>query len=306
MELKATVIICTHNPRADHLRRTLDGLRCQTLPKELWELLLVDNASTIPLAGGWNLDWHPHSRHIREEELGLTAARLRGIGECKADLLILVDDDNILAPDFLSVALATEEAFPQIGAFGASTKGEFEVPPHSWIIPYLPGLAVSELDRDYWSNSEERSPATPFGAGLCVRRQVAEDYARKVAETPKRRALDRKGSSLASGGDSDLALCAVDFGMGTGRFASLRLTHLIPKERMTEEYIVKLFAGFAASSVILDSLRRKPQSSSDKSWLGFLRFGWQLLRTSPLERRIMLASREAGNVIKHLDGGLDQ
>ena len=38
-----SVIICTHNPRSDYLRRVLDALKAQTLLREQWELLLIDN-----------------------------------------------------------------------------------------------------------------------------------------------------------------------------------------------------------------------------------------------------------------------
>jgi hypothetical protein len=70
-----SVVICTHNPHAGNLRRTLNALREQTLPFEKWELLLIDNASAEPLASSWDLSWHPHARHIAEPQLGLSAAR---------------------------------------------------------------------------------------------------------------------------------------------------------------------------------------------------------------------------------------
>src|ERR1022692_4717847 len=99
--MKFSVIICTHNPRPDYLRRTLDALKAQTLPKEQWELLLIDNASKEPLADTWDLSWHPQARHIREEALGLTRARLCGISQSKGELLVFVDDDNVLSADYL-------------------------------------------------------------------------------------------------------------------------------------------------------------------------------------------------------------
>ena len=91
-----SVIICSHNPRPEYLRRTLEALKAQTLPTKDWELLLVDNASKEPLAGRFDLSWHPNARHVRENELGLTTARLRGIREAHSDLLVFVDDDNVL------------------------------------------------------------------------------------------------------------------------------------------------------------------------------------------------------------------
>src|SRR5216684_3043522 len=36
-----SVIVCTHNPRSDYLRRVLDALQAQTVPMENWELLIV-------------------------------------------------------------------------------------------------------------------------------------------------------------------------------------------------------------------------------------------------------------------------
>src|SRR5438045_2554303 len=86
-----SVVICTHNPRPDYLRRVLEALRNQTLPKKQWELLLIDNASSEPVAGNWDLKWHPNARHIGEYELGLTPARLRGIKESCGELLVFVD-----------------------------------------------------------------------------------------------------------------------------------------------------------------------------------------------------------------------
>ncbi|MGA2852681.1 MAG: glycosyltransferase, partial [Verrucomicrobiota bacterium] len=53
--LEISIIICTHNPREDYLRRVLEALRAQTLPARDWELLLVDNASEKPLASRFDL-----------------------------------------------------------------------------------------------------------------------------------------------------------------------------------------------------------------------------------------------------------
>ena len=48
-----SVIVCTHNPRPDYLRRVLDALYAQTLPKTDWELILIDNANDMPLPDTW-------------------------------------------------------------------------------------------------------------------------------------------------------------------------------------------------------------------------------------------------------------
>jgi hypothetical protein len=288
-----SVIICTHNPRGDYLRRVLDALKAQTLLKEEWELLLIDNASTEKLAGIWDLSWHPRGRIIREDEVGLTPARLRGIKESTGELLVFVDDDNVLAPDYLSNGLKLAAEWPRLGAFGASISGEFEIPPPDWIVPYLEGLAIRELDRDYWCNLGGLSPALPCGAGLCVRRQVAADYLQKANTSAFRKMLDRSGVNLSSGGDSDLAECAIDADLGTGRFTALNLLHLIPKGRLTADYIVHLYAGFAASHEILASLRPKPGFSSPQGWEAEARFLFNYLKANGIRKRILWESHKA-------------
>ena len=96
-----SVFIPTHNPRLDFMRRVLGALRDQTLDKSRWELALVDNRSEKPIAPLFDLSWHPAACHVREEKLGLTPARLAGIRATRADLVVMVDDDNVLFPDYL-------------------------------------------------------------------------------------------------------------------------------------------------------------------------------------------------------------
>jgi glycosyltransferase involved in cell wall biosynthesis len=248
-----SVIICTHNPRMDYLRRTLDALLAQTLPKEQWELLLIDNNSKEPVAALWDLSWHPQGRHIHEKELGLTNARLRGIKESAAELLVFVDDDNVLAPDYLSNALKRSRSHPCVGAFGGTITAEFESKPEDWISAVLPILAIVNVTHEQWTCSAGTGAqmVAPCGAGMVIRKAVAIYYAGKVVTDPLRRGLDRKGASLSSAGDIDMALCACALGMAVGRFPDLHLTHLIAARRLKQDYILKLVEEAVFSDMIL-------------------------------------------------------
>ncbi len=253
-----SAIICTHNPQPAYLRRVLDALKDQSLPKQQWELLLIDNASNEPLASTWDLSWHPLARHIREDELGLTPARLRGIKESKAALLVFVDDDNVLQSDFLANTLQIAVDFPFLGAWGGNVEGDFEGEIPDWLKPHLHALAVREVDRDYWSNYYADNRSMPFGAGFCIRKLVATAYAQALVSRPASKNLGRKGASLVSGEDIDMALTAYDSGYGTGLFRKLRTTHIIPKGRMTLEYLCRLLEGIEYSTHLL----RKQRNSS--------------------------------------------
>jgi hypothetical protein len=287
-----SVIICTHNPREDYLERTLQGLKSQTLPLHQWELLLIDNASETRLAERWDLSWHPQARHILERTLGLTPARLRGIEDSAAELLVFVDDDNILSPDYLRSVISISDERPYIGAFGASSVPEFETPPPDCVTNYLGYLAVDEIKQDYWLNLPlTESKAVPFGAGLSVRRSVAEAYRQAAHKDPLRRRLGRIGTGLGSREDQDMALCAIDLGMGLGRFRCLRLTHLIPPQRVSEDYIVRLVSEAAASLIVLSSVRNLQVPPTEPRWVGVAKLCWRLGRANRLERRIILATR---------------
>ncbi len=304
--LSISAIICTHNPRPDYLRRVLDALKAQTLPKEQWELLFIDNASKEVLAGKWDLSWHPQARHVREGQLGKVQALMAGIKEADGGLLVIVDDDNVLDPGYLAACGQISRDWPFLGAWGGSIVAEFEEPPPKWAKPYLRYLAIREVTHDQWSNLSDPKyfGLLPWGAGMCVRRQVAEKWAARTSGDAMLRKLDRQGGALLCGEDTHMALSACDLGLGTGLFSSLRLRHLIHAGRLREEYLIKLLAGQVYSLCILSAIRgRTPERVS---WPRFiwghvtaLRRGFRAFRFYHASVR---ASQSAAGDLRHWMG----
>jgi glycosyltransferase involved in cell wall biosynthesis len=252
--LRVSVIICSHNPREDYLRRALDALKVQTLPQAQWELVLIDNASAPPLAPRHDMAWHLHGRHIREETLGLTASRLRGIRETTAPWLVFVDDDNLLAPDYLETLLALVDEHPKLGCMGAGLiEPEFETIPDPSLEAYLPCLALRSITRPAWSN-DPRDGLLPWGAGLAAIREVADTFRLECEGSLLKESLGRRGESLVSGEDNEFSWAACALGYGKGIFQELRLTHLIPSRRVERDYLLKLVEGQAFSDTILAHL----------------------------------------------------
>jgi hypothetical protein len=287
-EPSISVITCAHNPKERYFAQTLGALRAQSMPTGAWDYLIVDNASDPPLEGRIDLAWHPRARIVREEKLGLTPARLRGIAETQGELVVLVDDDNVLDPDFLEVAARTARERPYLGAWSGQCRGGFEAPPPDWAHRYFGNLAIRQFDHDVWSNLP-RLPATmPCGAGLCVRREVAQHYLDLHAAGARQFQFDRTGDSLISGGDNDLAACACATGLGVGLVSALGLTHLIPPERLTAAYLTRLAEGIHFSATLLDAewgLTARP-----RSWIGRLADKMRALRLAEPHRRIARAA----------------
>jgi len=229
----------------------MDGLRSQSFPPTRWELLVVDNASDPPVEAGLNIAWHPGARVIYEPRLGLTHARLRGIRTSASPVLVFVDDDNVLEPDYLRCALQISAARPGLGAWGGQVVPRFEQQPPEWTRPYWPFLALKSVEEATVSRDPGDWPSTPVGAGLCVKREVADAYCRALDRQPWRREMDRRGPSLMSAGDQDLANTACDLGLEKGLFPELRLDHLIPPGRTDEDYLLALATAMECSNHLL-------------------------------------------------------
>jgi len=249
--LDASVVICTHNPRPDYLARVLDGLRDQTVPLDKWELLIVDNASQLPLASNWDISWHPIARHLLEGELGLTPARRRGIREASADLIIFVDDDNVLDVNYLAEAIKIKHEWPPLGVWGSGCiRGDFEVEPPESLRGLRHLLALREVAAPRWSNLASCADVIPWGAGLCIRKKVALAYS-QFCDQSSIQITGRLGAALFAGEDQEMSFVCCSHGLGIGVFPELKLTHLIPERRVSEDYFVRAAEGHYVSDLLL-------------------------------------------------------
>ena len=248
-----TVIMCTRNPRPEFARRVLDSLRAQTLPKEQWELLIVDNASQKRLADEWNLSWHPRSRHVREDVIGVTAARMRGISESSGELLVFVDDDTVMDSDYLTHVLAIAARRADLGVFGAGTlEPEYERRPSQALVARVNMLGVRTVAAERSSHDPSDYTCRPSGAGMCVEREVGQAFQALVERLHVKDVIGRKGDRLFSGEDDLFSWAAAANGKAFGVFPELRLTHLISANRTRLEYLIRLEHDHAFSHVVLN------------------------------------------------------
>ncbi len=114
-ELALSVIMPTFG-RPDMLIRCLEGFAKQTLPKELFEVVIADDGSypsqhqavqqfTDRLQVKYI--WNPHG--------GPASSRNTAVLESRAPYLVLHDDDDIPAPDYMERCLDFHERFPGEG-----------------------------------------------------------------------------------------------------------------------------------------------------------------------------------------------
>lgn len=171
--------------------------------------------------------------------------------EAASDLLVFVDDDTLLDRDYLARAVEIKQEWPLLGIWGSGeVTAEYEVQPDESLVKLLPYLAIRQTEKPLWSNVAPCVEATPWGAGSCVRASVAEEY-RRTNGGSEISITGRRGNALLSGEDRDIAYVACQMGLGTAVFPELRVTHVIPKHRISRKYLLKVYEGTEISDALL-------------------------------------------------------
>ncbi|WP_323990745.1 glycosyltransferase [Nguyenibacter sp. L1] len=109
-----SAILTTHN-RAHLLPRVLDGLRNQTLQASRFEIVAVDDGSTdntCDVLASWRN--RLPIRVLSQRAAGLAAAKNLGVFAARAPVVVFLDDDDVVMPDFLCMHLSVHLAHPGI------------------------------------------------------------------------------------------------------------------------------------------------------------------------------------------------
>lgn len=282
-----SVAICTHNPRLDYLSRVLNALKAQTLPVSDWDLLIIDNASNPPVSSSIDLAWHPNARIVIEPELGIMVTRLRAMREFTGELLIFLDDDNVLADDYLEQCVKLFAERPDLGAVSGCLMPEYESPPPDWFAPYESWIAVRRITTSAWSNFLD-SRSEPVTAGMCLRKSVAVAHVNAVRDNPTQRILGSRGHSLLRGEDVALAKIAMKSGYTVGQFAHLKCLHLIPERRVDPKYLFALYRHLCASGHLISWVDDAGQRPIQLPWRMVARAAFRFVKGDRISRRLVI------------------
>lgn len=232
--LAYTVVLCTHN-HADRLARTLEDLRTLVTPKAAWELLIIDNGcrdETPQLLSSyqWPVNWSV--RIVREDKLGLSNARNRGIQEAHGEYLIFIDDDETPDPDWLCAYERLIEA-KSPDAFGSRIRVLFEDDRPAWLQDELLGF-LGELNRfDHTTKLTE--PGTSFhGGNFGFRRAVIERAGNFDAM------LGRKGTDNTGGEEVDFYRRLLSAGLNVWWAPDAVIYHRIQATKLSRQYFLDL------------------------------------------------------------------
>lgn len=255
-----SVCICTYNPNRALFARVLEAIAAQT--NAAFDVLIVDNASTSALDESVLAPLTARgitARIVREDTPGLIHARLCAIAATTSEWMLCVDDDNILAPDYVAEGLAFIAAHSDVAAFGGKLALPADTRVPAGVAPFLPYLAVRDAGEDIMKGVSEKWEAwEPPAAGAFIARAVLEDFAAFVHANANASALGRAPGSFASCEDSLLMHSAYRVGRATAYNPRLRLEHHVDPARFGFSNLVRLMEGYGRSHAVLENLLRGP------------------------------------------------
>jgi hypothetical protein len=97
---------------------------------------------------------------------------------------------------------------------------------------------------------ESPEEAIPWSAGGCIRKEVAIAYC-QFCDQSSLQIVSHQGEDLLGGEDTEMCFVCCSRGLGVGIFPELKMTHLIPHRRVSEDYIVRFAEGTTISNNLL-------------------------------------------------------
>jgi glucosyl-dolichyl phosphate glucuronosyltransferase len=253
--MKATVVICTLN-RKQELSRALDSLAVQSLHRQDFEVMVVDNGSadgTPAFVRARAVDFH-NLRVVVESNLGLSAARNRGMQEAKGPIVAFMDDDAEAMPAWLEAHLSVYEADQSVVGVGGPIELVWPDGRPKWLPQGLDspfsGLDLGDRKRALLY------PEAPYGTNM----SVSSTAAKEVGGFDLR--LGRQGKKLLSYEEHDYFLRLQR--IGTIMYEpSARLLHHVSRDRISRQWLLRRSCANGMSEMIWKYIQSPPTTRGD-------------------------------------------
>lgn len=234
-----SVIIPTRN-RADFLKLTLRSLEFQTLPRDLFEVIVIDNGSTDNTRQVVEA-FQQQLRNIRyfyDATPGLHVGRHLGMKMAKAEILVYADDDIEAFPTWLE-AIAESFQNQDVILVGGQNLPKFESEPPDWIKKMWARNKHGERILWYLSildlgnKNKFINPYYIFGCNFSIRRNVLLDAGGFHPDAMPQELIRYRGD-----GESHVSKYVIESGRKAFYNSKASVYHQVPSSRMREEYFV--------------------------------------------------------------------
>jgi glycosyltransferase involved in cell wall biosynthesis len=253
MTLSVSAVICTHN-RAGYLTKAIHSLVHQSMPRDKYEIIIVDNCSSDDTKEVvQQFREQANIRYVYESTLGLSYARNAGWRNAKGHYIAYLDDDAIACPDWLNkIVDVFETVIPRPGCVGGKVEPLWEAPRPKWLSAELvPGLTVID-----WSDTPhvvtDLSRQWLVGANLAFPVEILERFGGFVS------GLDRAGKKLLSSGDVFLEKQIAKAGYTCFYHPGMAVSHHIQKSRLKKAWFIRRYYWQGISDSVMQLLEEAP------------------------------------------------
>jgi glycosyltransferase involved in cell wall biosynthesis len=238
-KISIDIIICTYN-NAPLLQKALRAISEQKVSAKIdWRVSVVNNNctdETPQIVGKFALNFPVPLKIILETKQGVHHARLCGIKNTNGDWVAFVDDDCLIAENFVEEIAKFASEHPDCGAFGAKIILDWETEPPI----YAANRKWAFAGKNHGNLPKRHSSIA--GAGMILKRTALEESGWLEQQFLE----DRTGNKLVSGGDMEMGIRIAKV-CETWYNPACQIKHFIPARRLTRQYLRKIVYGLGAS-----------------------------------------------------------
>jgi glycosyltransferase involved in cell wall biosynthesis len=167
-----SAVVCTFN-RASYVKKAIESLLDQTLSRELYEIIVIDNASVDETASVVKEYENRDVRYFYESEQGLSFSKNTGFRKSRSDIVAYLDDDAVACREWLEKILGAFSLDEEIAAAGGRIIPVWEAPKPPWITPnlYTYFSCIDWSDKPYFL----KKGGYLFGGNVAYKKQLLID-----------------------------------------------------------------------------------------------------------------------------------
>lgn len=247
-----SVVICTRN-RVHHLLDAIRSVLEQAYPRNSYELIVVDNASSDPTPDSVRPFVESGKiRYVVEPILGLAHARNTGWKNARGQYVAFFDDDAIATPGWLGAIEEAFRSFPRVGIVGGRVDPIWKKERPVWLSDEV-AVSLTLLD---WSDRPKEILNVDrewlVGSNMAIPRAVLEEVG---GFHPW---LDRVGSNLLSSGDVFLQKEIIRRGYACLYYPEMAIRHLVPANRLNQGWFRRRFYWQGISNAMMKLIEQSP------------------------------------------------
>ena len=246
MDKRISAVICTYN-RADYLGKAIQSLVDQSLDKDQYEIIIVNNRSTDNTEDVVCKDFAhvTNLRYFYEPIQGLSQARNTGTDKSQGKYVAFLDDDAIACDEWLErIVNAFENSELPLGSVGGKIDPIWEIPRPTWLSDeVLLLLTVLDwfdkptiLEPQYWL----------AGANIAFPKFLLNEMGGFQVE------LGRKGNNLLSNEETVMREDIERAGYKCLYDPEIYVQHHVPAERVNKKWFMRRRLWGGISQAVLE------------------------------------------------------